>query len=115
MKKRILILEQQSWFGGAQRVLDVTMDSLTADFDATVAFPDVGAFAAALDSFGLGEVFAFPNPARGGAAPFVAFSELNRPLPRGTLPNIRSSLASARGQKLKIMPQRARQSPKATE
>src|SRR6266516_7613155 len=53
MKKRILILEQQSWFGGAQRVLEVVLSSLMNDFDPIVAFPDDGSFSAALREKGI--------------------------------------------------------------
>ena len=53
MKKRILILEQQSWVGGAQRVLEVVLSSLMNDFDPIVAFPDNGSFSAALREKGI--------------------------------------------------------------
>lgn len=53
MKKRILILEQQSWSGGAQRVLEVVLSSLTDEFDPIVAFPDEGAFSIALHERGI--------------------------------------------------------------
>ena len=47
MKKRILILEQQSWVGGAQRVLEVVLSSLINEFDPIVGFPDDGPFSMA--------------------------------------------------------------------
>src|SRR5213592_5064733 len=53
MKKRILILEQQSWSGGAQRVLEVVLSSLTDEFDPIVAFPDDGSFSMALHEQGI--------------------------------------------------------------
>jgi glycosyltransferase involved in cell wall biosynthesis len=48
VKTRILILEQQSWSGGAQRVLDVVLRSIEQDFEPVVAFPEKGPFSAAL-------------------------------------------------------------------
>jgi len=48
VKKHILILEQQSWSGGAQRVLDVVLRSIEQDFEPVVAFPERGPFSAAL-------------------------------------------------------------------
>ena len=48
MKKQILILEQQSWSGGAQRVLEVVLRSIEQDLEPVVAFPERGPFSAAL-------------------------------------------------------------------
>ena len=50
MKRLILILEQQSWCGGAQRVLDVVLRSIEQDFEPVVAFPERGPFSAALQA-----------------------------------------------------------------
>jgi glycosyltransferase involved in cell wall biosynthesis len=44
MKTRVLILEQQSYWGGAQRVLQTILDSLRDQIDPVVALPDAGAF-----------------------------------------------------------------------
>ena len=48
MKRQILILEQQSWSGGAQRVLEVVLSSIGQDFKPVVAFPERGPFSTAL-------------------------------------------------------------------
>jgi len=48
VKRKILILEQQSWCGGAQRVLDAVLSSIGQDFEAVVAFPERGPFSTAL-------------------------------------------------------------------
>ena len=45
MKPAVLILEQQAWQGGAQRVLEVGLESLREDFECIVVFPDDGPFA----------------------------------------------------------------------
>ena len=44
-KKRILILEQQSFRGGAQRVLEAVLDGLRDRIDPIVALPESGPFA----------------------------------------------------------------------
>lgn len=44
MRKRILILEQQSHRGGAQRVLDVVLDSLNPEFEPLVVLPRAGPY-----------------------------------------------------------------------
>jgi glycosyltransferase involved in cell wall biosynthesis len=44
MKTRVLILEQQSYWGGAQRVLQTVLDSLRDQIDPLVALPEPGAF-----------------------------------------------------------------------
>jgi len=59
VKKAILILEQQSWFGGAQRVLEAVLNSLVDDCDLVVAFPEHGPFSAALREKGI-ETRTFP-------------------------------------------------------
>lgn len=53
MKKTILFLEQQSWRGGAQRVLEAIVDSVAEEFDPIVAFPDNGPFRTALADRGI--------------------------------------------------------------
>lgn len=47
-KPPILFLEQQSWRGGAQKVLDVVLDSLQPDFQPVVVFPEAGPYSEAL-------------------------------------------------------------------
>ncbi len=42
MKQRILFLDQQSWRGGAQRVLEEVLDALKGEFVPLVAFPEDG-------------------------------------------------------------------------
>src|SRR5688572_9713199 len=49
MRKTILFLEQQSWLGGAQRVLEATLDSVGGIYDCLATFPDRGSFRAALE------------------------------------------------------------------
>lgn len=53
MKKPILILEQQSWRGGAQRVLEMVLDALQNEFQPVVAFPQPGPFCEKLRSRGV--------------------------------------------------------------
>lgn len=53
MKKTILFLDQQSWLGGAQRVLDSVLGSLGTEFDTIVAFPNKGAFRSELEERGV--------------------------------------------------------------
>jgi glycosyltransferase involved in cell wall biosynthesis len=48
VKRQILILEQQSWYGGAQRILEVVLSSIEQDFEPVVAFPERGPFSTAL-------------------------------------------------------------------
>lgn len=43
-KRRVLVLEQQSYRGGAQRVLEVVLDALREQIDPIVAFPESGPF-----------------------------------------------------------------------
>jgi glycosyltransferase involved in cell wall biosynthesis len=50
MKRTILFLEQQSWLGGAQRVLEATLDSLRGTHDCVVTFPDRGPFRRTLEN-----------------------------------------------------------------
>lgn len=44
MKTRVLILEQQSYWGGAQRVLQTVLDSLQDQIEPLVALPELGTF-----------------------------------------------------------------------
>jgi glycosyltransferase involved in cell wall biosynthesis len=53
MKKTILFLDQQSWLGGGQRVLEAVLDSLWEEFEPIVAFPNQGPFRARLDEKGI--------------------------------------------------------------
>ena len=50
MKKAIVFLEQQSWLGGAQRVLEATLDAIAGEYDCVVAFPGPGPFRSALEA-----------------------------------------------------------------
>jgi len=43
-KKPVLFLEQQSWLGGAQKVLEFVLDSIIPEFEPIVAFPNHGPF-----------------------------------------------------------------------
>lgn len=45
MKPTILVLEQQAWRGGAQRVLQVGLEALQEKFECIVVFPEDGPFA----------------------------------------------------------------------
>jgi len=49
MRRTILFVEQQSWRGGAQRVLEAALDSVSGEYKCVVAFPDQGPFRSALD------------------------------------------------------------------
>jgi glycosyltransferase involved in cell wall biosynthesis len=49
MRQPIVFLEQQSWLGGAQRVLESVLDSVADEYDTIVAFPDRGPFRSALE------------------------------------------------------------------
>ena len=49
MRSTILFLEQQSWLGGAQRVLEATLDSIDGVYNAIVSFPEPGSFRAAVE------------------------------------------------------------------
>ena len=53
MKKTILFLDQQSWLGGAQRVLDFVLESLGTEFEPIVAFPNKGPFRSGLEERGV--------------------------------------------------------------
>ena len=44
MRKMIMFLDQQGWLGGAQRVLEATLDSVASEYDCVVAFPEWGSF-----------------------------------------------------------------------
>jgi glycosyltransferase involved in cell wall biosynthesis len=52
MKTKVLVLEQQSWKGGAQRVLEVVLSALGKDFDPVIMFPNEGPFSALLREAG---------------------------------------------------------------
>jgi len=39
-----MFLDQQGWLGGAQRVLEATLDSVASEYDCVVAFPEWGSF-----------------------------------------------------------------------
>jgi glycosyltransferase involved in cell wall biosynthesis len=58
-KRRILILEQQSFRGGAQRVLEVVLDGLRDRIDPIVALPESGPFEQDLRRRGI-ETLTFP-------------------------------------------------------
>src|SRR5688572_11799195 len=49
MRRTIVFVEQQSWPGGAQRVLEATLEAIGPDYDCIVAFPDEGTFRSALE------------------------------------------------------------------
>lgn len=49
MRKSVVFLEQQSWFGGAQRVLGAALDSIGPEYERIVTFPDRGPFRSALE------------------------------------------------------------------
>lgn len=53
MRPTVIFLEQQSWRGGAQRVLESTLSALVPTFDCIVAFPDSGPFRDSLESRGI--------------------------------------------------------------
>ncbi len=59
MRRAIVFLEQQSWLGGGQRVLEATIDTVAGDYDCIVAFPDSGSFRSALEQRNL-ETLDFP-------------------------------------------------------
>ncbi|HEX5481425.1 MAG TPA: glycosyltransferase family 4 protein [Terriglobia bacterium] len=74
-KTPIMILDQQSWRGGGQRVLGNVLTSLEEDFEATVVFPDRGPFQKELQDRGyetlihpLGSYSPGAKPAREKAA-----------------------------------------------
>ena len=48
-RMRILLLEQQSWLSGAQRVLESVLDALIPEFEPLVAFPERGQFCKKLE------------------------------------------------------------------
>jgi len=52
-KTTVLFLDQQSWLGGAQRVLDSVLGSLGTEFDTLVAFPNEGTFRSVLEERGV--------------------------------------------------------------
>jgi glycosyltransferase involved in cell wall biosynthesis len=49
MRRSVVFLEQQSWTGGAQRVLEAALDSIGTDYERIVAFPGRGPFRSALE------------------------------------------------------------------
>jgi glycosyltransferase involved in cell wall biosynthesis len=59
MKKAILFLDQQGWLGGAQRVLEATLDSLEESYEVIAAFPEQGPFRSALEQRNI-ETLDFP-------------------------------------------------------
>jgi glycosyltransferase involved in cell wall biosynthesis len=52
MKAKVLVLEQQSWMGGAQRVLEVVLKAVIKDSEPIIMFPKVGPFSARLNESG---------------------------------------------------------------
>jgi len=77
MKRTILFLEQQSWRGGAQRVLEATLEALDGAYTCVVAFPDRGLFRAGLELGGV-ETIDLPigaySTGRKSALEMVAFA-----------------------------------------
>lgn len=59
MKIRVLILEQQSYWGGAQRVLQTVLDGLHDQIEPLVALPEPGAFGFDLQKQGI-ETLIYP-------------------------------------------------------
>lgn len=59
MKTRVLILEQQSYWGGAQRVLQTVLDTLRDQIEPLVALPETGDFGCDLQKQGI-ETLAYP-------------------------------------------------------
>ena len=59
MKIRVLILEQQSYWGGAQRVLQTLLDSLGEWIDPVVALPEPGALSLEMQKRGI-ETLIYP-------------------------------------------------------
>jgi len=49
MRKSVVFLEQQSWLGGAQRVLEAALESIGPEYERIVTFPDHGPFRSALE------------------------------------------------------------------
>jgi glycosyltransferase involved in cell wall biosynthesis len=49
MRRSVVFLEQQSWLGGAQRVLEAALDSIGTEYEPIVAFPGRGPFRSALE------------------------------------------------------------------
>jgi len=76
MKPTILFLEQQSWRGGAQIVLQGVLDALKDEFLPIVAFPGDGAFRRHLTESGI-ETFSSPlSPGTLSSAPKAACAML---------------------------------------
>ena len=77
MRRAIVFLEQQSWLGGAQRVLEATIDTVQGDYDCIAAFPDSGSFRSALEQRNL-ETLDFPignyQPGRKSLVEMAAFA-----------------------------------------
>lgn len=69
MRKTIVFLEQQSWRGGAQRVLESTLNAVGADLDCIVAFPDSGPFRESLEARGIDTITLPIGPCRSGWKP----------------------------------------------
>jgi glycosyltransferase involved in cell wall biosynthesis len=57
MRPTILFLEQQSWKGGAQQVLEAVIESLREDIECLVAFPNGGPFEESLRNDGIETAF----------------------------------------------------------
>jgi len=53
MRRTLVFLDQQGWLGGAQRVLEATLESLAPEYDCMVAFPDQGPFRSSLIAKGV--------------------------------------------------------------
>jgi glycosyltransferase involved in cell wall biosynthesis len=51
--KTIVFLEQQSWLGGAQRVLEATIEAIGRDYECIAAFPEEGTFRRSLQKKGI--------------------------------------------------------------
>ena len=49
MRTSVVFLEQQSWVGGAQRVLEAALNSIGPEYERIVTFPDRGPFRSALE------------------------------------------------------------------
>jgi glycosyltransferase involved in cell wall biosynthesis len=71
LQPAILFLEQQSWRGGAQRVLQEVLRVLEPDFLPIVAFPEDGAFAAEMRKLGFETLFYPLGRYHSGAKPLA--------------------------------------------
>ena len=59
MKRRVLILEQQSYRGGGQHILRMVLDALKDEIDPVVAFPQMGDFSVDLQKLNV-ETLTYP-------------------------------------------------------